>query len=68
MIDTAATSADTPDAFCPGCGKPATECAGCLWEYDPPHYCATCGTRLAVNVSPNGWKARCKTHGEVSTR
>lgn len=58
----------TAAAFCDGCGKPSAECAGCRWEYDPPHFCARCGTRMAVNVSPNGWKARCKTHGEVVTR
>lgn len=54
----------TSAAFCDGCGKPSAECDGCRWEYDPPHYCAQCGVRMAVNVSPNGWKARCKTHGE----
>ena len=56
-------------AFCPGCGKATPGgCPGCLWEYDPPHYCTACGLRLAVNVSPNGWKARCKTHGDVAAR
>lgn len=55
-------------AFCAGCGKPSTECAGCLWEYDPPHFCTVCGTRMAVNVSPAGWRARCKHHGEVTAR
>ncbi|WP_426572000.1 hypothetical protein [Aquihabitans sp. McL0605] len=59
---------DASAAFCPGCGRPVAECAGCLWEYDPPHFCPQCGTRLAVNVSPNGWRARCKAHGEVSSR
>jgi hypothetical protein len=51
-------------AFCDGCGRQVAECAGCRWEYDPPHFCATCGVRMAVNVSPNGWRARCKQHGE----
>ena len=26
------------------------------------------GLRLAVRVSPNGWAARCKEHGEVGRR
>ena len=50
---------------CSGCGRPTEECPGCQWAYDPPHFCTTCGLRLAVNVSPNGWRARCKVHGEV---
>ena len=33
---------------------------------DPPHFCATCGTRLAVLVKPTGWRGRCKVHGEVA--
>ena len=57
---------DGTAAFCDGCGRPSAECAGCRWEYDPPHFCAACGVRMAVNVSPNGWRARCKVHGEVT--
>lgn len=56
---------DDPAAYCPGCGRPADACGGCLWEYDPPHFCPSCGDRLAVNVSPAGWRARCKRHGAV---
>ncbi len=58
-------SLSDPGTHCPGCGRPNDQCGGCLWEYDPPHYCPRCGTRLAVNVSPAGWKARCKQHGSV---
>ena len=44
----------------------ASECPGCGRELDPPHFCATCGTRLAVLVKPTGWRGRCKVHGEVA--
>ncbi|QXC62899.1 hypothetical protein KSP35_09000 [Aquihabitans sp. G128] len=54
------------DAHCTSCGRPAADCAGCARTLDPPHYCATCGTRLAVRVSPGGWVGRCKHHGEVA--
>ncbi len=58
--------ADAPSGLhCDGCGRPVRECAGCRWEFDPPHFCTTCGTRLAVSVTPNGWHARCKHHGPV---
>ena len=51
---------------CDGCGRPVAECAGCRWEYDPPRFCAACGTRLAVQVTPAGWRGRCKHHGEIA--
>jgi hypothetical protein len=37
-------------------------------EFEPPRYCADCGRRLVVQVIPNGWTARCATHGELSHR
>ncbi|NLD78119.1 MAG: hypothetical protein GX643_15800 [Acidimicrobiales bacterium] len=51
---------------CTSCGRPSSECAGCGRELDPPRFCATCGTRLAVRVSPAGYIGRCKHHGEVA--
>ena len=53
-------------AHCVGCGRLTSECPGCQWEYDPPRFCATCGTRLAVSVTPAGWNARCKHHGPIA--
>lgn len=53
--------------YCPGCGRSSADCAGCLWEYDPPHFCSRCGVRMAVNVRPGGWKARCREHGELTS-
>ena len=61
------TASPEAPAFCDGCGRPSAECAGCRWAYDPPHFCARCGVRMAVNVSPNGWRARCKQHGELTS-
>ena len=56
-----------PEAtHCIGCGQVVAECDGCRWEYDPPRYCPACGTRLAVSVTPAGWHARCKHHGDVA--
>jgi hypothetical protein len=48
-------------AHCPGCGRSSAECSGCLPALDPPRYCTTCGTWLAVRVSTGGWVARCRT-------
>ena len=57
---------DTATEHCVSCGRPTSECPGCGRELDPPHFCATCGTRLAVLVKPTGWRGRCKVHGEVA--
>ena len=55
-----------PDAYCTGCGRPGAECPGCARAIDPPHYCPACGRWLAVTVSPTGWTARCRDHGELA--
>ena len=61
------TPSSADPTYCDGCGRGADDCAGCRWEFDPPHFCAACGVRMAVNVSPNGWRARCKQHGELTS-
>lgn len=33
----------------------------------PPRFCAACGRKMAVQVRPNGWRARCSRHGEVDS-
>lgn len=61
--------ADPDDAIvphCTSCGRPLADCGGCGRTLDPPRFCATCGTRLAVVVTPTGWRGRCKHHGEVA--
>ena len=74
-------SGTTPGIFCGHCGHPAEKeaydggstppsyvhpaCAARL-ELEPPRFCAQCGRRLKVQVSPLGWWARCSRHGLIS--
>ncbi|HUY66789.1 MAG TPA: hypothetical protein VMV06_08220 [Acidimicrobiales bacterium] len=55
-------SADDAD-FCTGCG--GASCAGCSRPLDPPRFCPACGRRLTVAVTPGGYRARCRHHGQV---
>lgn len=49
---------------CAGCGRPANACDGrCRRPLDPPRFCTECGRRLAVQVTPAGYTARCREHG-----
>jgi hypothetical protein len=34
-----------------------------LLQLEPPRFCASCGRRLKVQVSPLGWWANCSRHG-----
>jgi rRNA maturation endonuclease Nob1 len=52
------------DPHCTGCGQPVSRCAGCGRELDPPRFCAVCGRRLTVYVTPGHFEARCRDHGE----
>jgi hypothetical protein len=54
-------------AYCSACGRPAAECAGCARTLDPPRYCGACGGWMGVRVTPGGWVARCREHGEVTS-
>jgi hypothetical protein len=50
--------------FCAGCGKPVGDgdharCRLRLAGTDPPRYCTRCGRKLAVQVLPTGYTARC---------
>jgi hypothetical protein len=50
--------------YCLGCGRSEEDCDGtCRSPLDPPRYCPTCGNRLFVQVTPNGYTARCRKHG-----
>gem|GEM_PF-678414 len=53
-------------AFCTGCGREVARCPGCDRPLDPPRHCPACGRRMAVLVTPAGWRARCRDHGEVT--
>ncbi|MGV9672236.1 biotin synthase auxiliary protein BsaP [Gordonia sp. NPDC003504] len=34
---------------------------------EPPRFCGQCGRRMAVQVRPDGWDARCSRHGTVDS-
>jgi len=68
MTSTGAAPRGVPGApFCPGCGRPAAECAGCTGRTDTWHYCPACGKWLAVQVTPTGWAATCRGCGDRHT-
>lgn len=50
--------------FCDGCGRPQAEpgherCRARRAATDPPRFCTDCGRKLAVQVLPRGYTARC---------
>ena len=49
---------------CTGCGS--ASCIGCGRTLDPPRFCPDCGRRLTVMVTPGGYRARCRDHGELA--
>lgn len=57
------------DPVCGHCGAPASvgEHAACAERLalEPPRYCTTCGRRMKVQVTPDGWTAECVRHGSV---
>ena len=46
-------------------GTPHDRCEAAR-RFEPPRYCARCGRRLVVQVSPDGWTARCTEHGTTN--
>lgn len=34
---------------------------------EPPRYCEQCGRRMIVQVSPDGWWAKCSRHGVIDS-
>ncbi|MDT9664477.1 hypothetical protein RTZ71_27565 [Rhodococcus qingshengii] len=34
---------------------------------EPPRFCEQCGRRMIVQVSPDGWWAKCSRHGVVDS-
>ncbi|QBS44149.1 hypothetical protein [Nocardia sp. CS682] len=32
---------------------------------EPPRFCEQCGRRMVVQVSPDGWRAKCSRHGVI---
>jgi hypothetical protein len=61
--------------YCDRCGRLLTTGGGlghdtcrAARELEPPRYCARCGRRMVVQVTPGGWSSRCARHGlTVST-
>jgi hypothetical protein len=49
--------------YCDGCGVSHPDHATCRKLTDPPRYCVRCGRKLAVQVLPTGYTARCVTCG-----
>ncbi|WP_036569772.1 hypothetical protein [Nocardia sp. BMG51109] len=35
---------------------------------EPPRYCEQCGRRMVVQVSPDGWWAKCSRHGTIDSK
>nr|MCW2727642.1 alcohol dehydrogenase [Aeromicrobium sp.] len=57
------------NTFCGLCGELAgagahVRCVEHL-RLEPPRYCAHCRRRMAVQVVPTGWSARCVEHGDT---
>jgi dethiobiotin synthetase len=51
--------------YCDRCGKPGVhEVCVAARALEPPRYCAQCGRRMVVQITPGGWTARCVEHGE----
>jgi hypothetical protein len=63
VIDVPDGSAAPPGTHCTGCGS--VSCGGCGRPLDPPRFCPDCGRRLTVTVTPAGYRARCRDHGDL---
>jgi hypothetical protein len=56
--------------YCDRCGGRVADgdhaqCAAAR-ELEPPRYCANCGRRTVVKVTPQGWSSRCARHGTTT--
>ncbi|WP_459384492.1 biotin synthase auxiliary protein BsaP [Arthrobacter humicola] len=71
--DAASSNTDSTPNFCGHCGEPddggsrppSDPHLPCreLLVLEPPRYCAACGRRMKVQVTPTGWSAECSRHG-----
>ncbi|MFE1596332.1 hypothetical protein [Nocardia sp. NPDC058705] len=34
---------------------------------EPPRFCEQCGRRMIVQISPDGWWAKCSRHGVIES-
>ena len=61
----------TAALYCGRCGMELvigdhSECEEAL-HLEPPRYCEVCRRRMIVQVTPAGWTAHCKEHGELTS-
>ncbi len=57
--------------YCDLCGRQLADGGGhdscrAALSLEPPRYCAHCGRRTVVKVTPDGWSSRCTRHGLVT--
>ena len=58
--------------YCDHCGREqGADAAGhsscrAARKLEPPRYCARCGRRTVVKVTPDGWSSHCTRHGLVT--
>ena len=57
------------NAFCGCCGgrldAGGHERCPARLALEPPRFCAACGRRMVVQVTPAGWWAECSRHGRT---
>jgi hypothetical protein len=57
--------------YCDHCGRQLAGGGGhdacrAARELEPPRYCARCGRRTVVKVTPDRWSSHCTRHGLVT--
>jgi len=58
--------------YCDHCGRQLAAGGGghdpcrAARKLEPPRYCARCGRRTVVKVTPDGWSSHCTRHGQVT--
>jgi hypothetical protein len=58
--------------YCDHCGRQLADGDGghdacrAARELEPPRYCARCGRRTVVKVTPDRWSSHCTRHGLVT--
>lgn len=60
--------------YCDYCGRPFAganggaghEACRAARKLDPPRYCARCGRRTVVKVTPAAWSSYCTQHGLIT--
>lgn len=65
---------DETARYCDHCGqlmdpvgqRLGHEACGAARALEPPRYCARCGRRTVVKVTPASWSSRCSQHGLIT--